>query len=499
MSRTLSAADFQLLRDYLRATAGLEFDESRRAGLAAILHDRVQATGTTDVADYLRMLDRPDAASERQRLLDAVTIQETHFHRARPQIESLRRNILPDVLGRAASQGREAVVWSAGCSTGEEPFTLAMLMLEVAETLPNRPRMRVVGTDVSSAALQIARAATYTGRTVDLAETAAVERWLRRDSDGAYVVRDEVRDLVEFAHHNLVTDPPPFPDGGVDLIVCRHVTIYFSRETTRALVSRFRDVLGSSGWLLMGPAESLWQVSDAFALHSVGEAFAYRSHRIAPTARPPRSAHHRAPASAPALPAPRRQASGSVPANGRTAGGRAAATTNGSSARTKATTGPAPGGASERTAGRPVARARQGDPVAAAQAAFDAGGYDEAARLAAQVLVDDPVSALAHLILGHARLNKGEAASAVEPLQRAVFLDPLAGHAHFLLAVALSAAGRSEQAAPAYRAAANTLPGVPEETVRRLLDGRRLQELVQLCHRLADDAETGTESIRRGA
>ena len=111
----------------------------------------------------------------------------------------------------------------------------------------------------------------------------------------------------------------------------------------------------------------------------------------------------------------------------------------------------------------------------------------------------DPVNAQAYLILGHARLNKGEPATAVEPLQRAVFLDPLAGHAHFLLAVALSAAGRSEQAAPAYRAAANTLPGVPEETVRRLLDGRRLQELVQLCHRLADDAETGSESIRRGA
>ena len=172
MSRTLSAADFQLLRDYLRATAGLEFDESRRAGLAAILHDRMQVTGAADVAGYLGMLDRPDAASERQRLLDAVTIQETHFHRARPQIDALRHHILPDVLGRAASQGREAVVWSAGCSTGEEPFTLAMLMLEVArDAAGTRRAMRVVGTDVSSAALQVAGAATYTGRTVDLAET----------------------------------------------------------------------------------------------------------------------------------------------------------------------------------------------------------------------------------------------------------------------------------------------------------------------------------------
>ncbi len=484
MSRTLSAPDFQLLRDYLRATAGLEFDESRRAGLAMIMHERLQTTDSADVASYLATLDRPDAASERQRLLDAVTIQETHFHRARPQIEALREHILPDVLGRAASQGREAVVWSAGCSTGEEPFTLAMLMLEVAERMPVRPRMRVVGTDVSSAALQIARAATYSGRTVDLAETSAVERWLRRDSDGAYVVRDEVRHIVEFAHHNLVTDPPPFPNGGVDLVVCRHVTIYFSRETTRALVSRFRDVLGSTGWLLMGPAESLWQVSDAFVLQPVGEAFAYRAPRIPATARPPKPARptHRA-ASAhgghTARPAPT-AASSAVPAQ-RTPSAGASAT------RTSSATRPA-------TSAR-----RQTSPVAAAQAAFDAGAYDEAARLADSALVDDPVSASAYVLLGHSRLNLGHAADAVEPLQRAVFLDPLAGHAHFLLAVALSAAGRGAQAAPAYRAAANTLPGVPEEAVRRLLDGRRLQELVQLCHRLADDAETAAESIRRGA
>ncbi len=483
MSRSLATADFERLRDYLRATAGLEFDEGRRAGLASILHDRLQATGLTSVPAYVTALERADSASERQRLLDAVTIQETHFHRARPQIEALRRHILPDVLRRAARDGREAVVWSAGCSTGEEPFTLAMLMLEVAEAQPSRPRMRVLGTDVSSAALQVARAATYSGRTVDLAETTAVERWLRRDPDGAYVVRDEVREIVEFAHHNLVTDPAPFPPGGVDLVVCRHVTIYFSRETTRGLVNRFRGVLGTTGWLLMGPAESLWQVSDAFALQPVGEAFAYRAHRTAPTARPPRpTVPSRAAAKAPAGTAGRlhqreqRPAEAALPVRG-----------PGTSER--------PGNASS----RPRTPPRPADLVSAAQAAFDTGGYEDAARLAGQSLAADPVNAPAYLLLGHARLNQGQAEAAVEPLQRAVFLDPMAGHAHFLLAVALSAAGRSAQAAPAYRAAANTLPGVPQETVRRMLDGRRLQELVQLCHRLADDAETGTDAIRRGA
>ena len=80
------------------------------------------------------------------------------------------------------------------------------------------------------------------------------------------MVKDDVRLLVQFRHQNLVTDPPPFEPESIDLVVCRHVSIYFSRDTTRALVGRFRDVLSRDGWLLMGPAESLWQVSDAFAL-----------------------------------------------------------------------------------------------------------------------------------------------------------------------------------------------------------------------------------------
>ena len=278
-----------------------------------------------------------------------------------------------------------------------------------------------------------------------------MERWLRRDPDGSYVVRDEVRDLVEFAHHNLVTDPPPFPPGGVDLVVCRHVTIYFSRETTRSLVARFRDVLGGTGWLLMGPAESLWQVSDAFALQSVGEAFAYRAHRVAPTARPPRPGDP-----PPGLVDTRRRARHARRPRTRSAdrgstqpdGGRATGPPRAGTAASRA------GAAGHRLRrGRRRTRSRRPRPRSTPGRTTRPPGWPS------EALVADPVSSPAYLLLGHARLNQGEAATAVEPLQRAVFLDPLAGHAHFLLAVALSAAGRSAQAAPAYRAAANTLAG----------------------------------------
>ena len=152
-----------------------------------------------------------------------------------------------------------------------------MLALEAAERMADPPPVRVVGTDVSTRALEVARQARYAGRTIDLAEPGAVARWLRPADDGTFVVRDEVRELVEFAHHNLVIDPAPFAPGTVDLVVCRNVTIYFSRETTRALVGRFRDALRRGGLAAAsGPAETLWQLTDAFTLVPTGEAFAYR-------------------------------------------------------------------------------------------------------------------------------------------------------------------------------------------------------------------------------
>lgn len=479
MSRLLSEAEFAALRVHLRRTAGLEFDESRRPSLAATVHERLSETGSPDVPTYLARLRSPHGASEQQRLLDAVTIQETHFHRSRPQIEALRDQLLPPMLRRAAAEGRDLVVWSAGCSTGEEPFTLAMLALEVAGRLGLPPRVQVLATDVSTAALEVAAAATYSGRTVDLADPTAIGRWLQPEPDGSHLVRDEVRQLVTFVHHNLVTDPLPFGPGQVDLVVCRHVTIYFSRETTRAVVEGFREVLGPGGWLLMGPTENLWQVSESFAAVPVGEVFAYRPATptaLAATATPPSPAELRQRAVHRPRPRPRRVAA--APA-GRTASG-------------ARLTGPA----------RPAASWSL-DALAAARTSFDAGDYERAAlsasELVAQPGVPDAVQVAAYTLLGQARLNRADPVGAAGPLQRAVYLDPMAGDAHFLLAVALSGSGKRAAASAAYRAAAMTLPQVPAERARRILDGRRVDELVQLCRRLADDTGGGVEGIRRGA
>jgi chemotaxis protein methyltransferase CheR len=459
----LTDLDFETVRDYLATGAGLVFDDSRRAGLSSVVLERMHATSTVSVDAYLRLVDGPKGGEERQRLLDSVTVQETYFFRNPPQMEALRRRILPELLRRSAGRDRPLTIWSAGCSTGEEPYTLAMLLLELSPMLGFRSETRIVGTDVSAQALDAARRGVYTGRAVETAPSMLRDRWFEPTAGGALAVRDEVRRLVDLRLHNLVTDPPPFGPGEVDLIVCRNVTIYFARDTTRNLVGGFHDVLAEGGYLVLGHSETLWQVSDAFTLVPVGDAFVYRrSHdaRVAmgPTAPVLRPVRLRRPKVVP-TPVTRLVAPPATPLTG----------------------------------------------LDAARSALAIGEYAEAVDAAEAVVAADPLNAEGYVVLGHALSTLGRDGDALAPLRKAVYLDPDAGHAHFMLASSLARLGQHGSAAISYRAAAASLDLVDPGSVAAMLDGRDVADLVQLCQRLADiseDMELGERRLaegRRGA
>ncbi|MDQ1670068.1 MAG: chemotaxis protein methyltransferase CheR [Actinomycetota bacterium] len=471
MSAPLLDADFAAVRGYLSDAAGLVFDENRRAGLAAVVAERLAATGAPTVTDYLGALARQGGADERQRLIDRVTVQETYFFRNPPQIEALRHRVLPDLLRRTAQRDRPLTIWSAGCSTGEEAYTLAMLVHDLAPSgaqPEDRPAARIIATDVSAAALDVAARATYSGRSLQAVPPVERDRWFVPGQPPALVVRDDVRRMVELRRHNLVTERPPFAPGEVDLIVCRNVTIYFSRPTTRAVIGSFHDVLVDGGYLLLGHSETLWQVSDAFTLVPLGEAFFYRRGSlagaqaagrmpIALTGGPGRSGLD------PTVVVPRRRSRAGGPVERR------------------------PTSADEDA----TAAAELGSPPAApdqvtdAREALAAGDYRDAVRLAELAVAAEPLLAEAYVLLGHARSVLGLDSQSVEPLRKAVYLAPTAGHAHFLLAGALARLGEHAAAAVSYRAAARSLPSVPAPILQELLGGRSVTELAEVCERLA--------------
>ena len=451
MKVELSGEHFDALRQLLARAAGLVFDDARRESMAYSVAERMRASGAVDVPTYLARLDDP---VERQALLDEVTIQETHFFRNPPQVRALRTHVLPELLRQAEANGKRLRIWSAGCSTGEEPYSIAMQLRELLPSLTGWD-VKVIGTDVSTRALSAARAGRYGSRAVNLASPEELARHFQPTSNGMHEVRPEVRELVEFRHHNLVTEPVPFAASErVDLVLCRNVTIYFSRETTRALMARLHTCLRDGGYLFLGHSETLWQVSEDFRLVALGTgdtaAFVYRR-RDPGSERRAVLPDRRTLDEGVTPPAPERRV------RPRRAEPRAAA--------------------APQTADQLLVRAR---------AAFGAGRYDDTAELAAQATLLPQPRPEAFYLRGLALVSAGRDDAAVVELRKAVYLDPALGFAHFLLAGVLDRLGYRAAACVAYAAAADTLVSAPRDATAPELGGRSVHELAQLCRELSD-------------
>lgn len=471
---TFSDIELAALAEVLEEFTGLVHDETRRDSLAFAAAQCMASADIPRVSAYLDLLRSPEGAEERQRLIDAVTIQETHFFRNPPQIRALRTHVLPELLRAARSADRPLQVWSAGCSTGEEPYTVAML---VRELLPNATpdQVRILGTDIARSALEAAREARYGLRAVQMAEPVDLARWFRRDGEW-FVVRDEIRELVEFRLHNLVSDDPPFDRDGVDLLLCRNVTIYFRRETTKALVRRFHEVLRDGGYLFLGHAETLWRINDEFNLVSLGDAFVYRKVDG-------RSAGERR-----HVLAQRRIGADPVVVERRKRPERRQARPerrHGRSSISVAAPRPRPASADAH--------------LAEARAALATGRYGDAVRAATAAARVEPLLVDAHVITGEALVNLGRDDEAISELRQAVYLDPDHAPAHLLLAGALARIGDAVAAGQAYRAAAATVRRLPPERVSEFFAGRDPEELAAVCVSLAQQAERAAARQRRSA
>jgi chemotaxis protein methyltransferase CheR len=507
MKFSLSDEDFDTLRTILEKSAGLVHDESRRDSLTFAVAGRMEAIGASSPAVYLAMLTGPGGAPERQQLIDVVTIQETHFFRNPPQIRALRQHVLPELIRRSTALNRPLTIWSAGCSTGEEPYSLAMLVRELMP-MATRDHVRIVGSDVSATALAFADAGRYGARAMQMADPIDVGRWF--DSDhGSYSVKDDVRELVDLRLHNLITEAPPFESGEVDLLLCRNVTIYFNRTTTKALMSRFHTALGDGGYLFLGHSETLWQMSEAFTLVPLGDAFVYRRDD-GPQGRATLPDRRTEAGDAPILLPERRD---------RIERRRDLSETP--SARTKPAPavppqlGPRPNESARQevarsSAHRPVDRragsrsaaaasatgSRAQDLVAAARRALADGRYSDAVGSAGQAAKADPMLVDPHLIGGEALVNLGRDADAIRELRQAVYLQPDSASALLLLAGALDRQGEPAAAGRAYRSAAATVGDLPPEEVSAFFGGRSAAELVALCLRLATQAERTAKAAK---
>lgn len=271
LARTAIAPEqFRRIRDALASYSGVYIDDGRQRLLEQCIVQRLAVTNT-NVANYARLVCSPDGRRELQLLAELVLNHETMFFRNVPHIRALQSDILPE-LHRRKQPGAPLRLWSAGCATGEEAYSLAIAATETLGRTSSRS-IEVIGTDLSETALAKARAGVYRGRSLGNLSPTLRQRYFVQQGD-ALSLNEDIRSMVRFERLNLL-EPFPIWSRGVDLIFCQNVTIYFQIATCRALMERFYQLLPEGGFLFLGFSETLWHIFNRFLTRESAGSFVY--------------------------------------------------------------------------------------------------------------------------------------------------------------------------------------------------------------------------------
>jgi two-component system CheB/CheR fusion protein len=250
--------DLEVLLDYLRRSRGFDFTGYKRASLSRRIDKRMQIVGADGYLSYLDHLEVDP--EEFTQLFNTILINVTSFFRDPPTWEYLSAEILPR-LAAAKPDGEPLRLWSAGCASGEEAYTLAMVTAEAMGTDAARDRVKIYATDVDEEALNQARQARYSAKQVEGIPPELLERYFERNEHG-YVFSKELRRSVIFGRHDLIQDAPI---SRIDLLVCRNTLMYLNSETQARVLARFSFALRDRGYLMLGKAETLLAHSNLFS------------------------------------------------------------------------------------------------------------------------------------------------------------------------------------------------------------------------------------------
>jgi chemotaxis protein methyltransferase CheR len=283
----LAEHDFAYIRDLVRARAAIVLEPSKEYLAESRLYPVVRRAGLGSVSELVAALREDDDPDLSEQVVDALTTNETSFFRDVHPFESLRTHVLPDLIERKRLS-RSLFIWSAGCSSGQEPYSLAMLIREDFPELADW-QVSILGTDVSVAMLERARAGRFGQIEVNRGLPAhLLVRYFRR-TGVAWQIDPSIREMVRFRHQNLVDPWPSLPP--MDLVLMRNVMIYFDVPTKQEILARVRDTLAPHGYLLLGTSETTLHLDDTFRRHAVGPTGWYRKKRQIPVGANPMAGH----------------------------------------------------------------------------------------------------------------------------------------------------------------------------------------------------------------
>jgi chemotaxis protein methyltransferase CheR len=254
---------FRLIRDFVRDYCGIYFDDDSRYLLEKRLSRRVRTLHFSNFREYYRyLLYHKNREEELTSIIDIITVNETYFFREQNQLKTFSEEILPEIKDLNKDKKRLRV-WSAGCSTGEEPYTIAILVLEKGYF--HNWNIEIFGSDINQRVLQAARSGIYRKNSFRATEPYFLRKYFREE-DNISRISDNVKKYVNFSHLNLLDPFKVKLVGTVDVIFCRNVLIYFDHPSRKKVIDMFYERLADGGYLLLGHAESLINISTAFSL-----------------------------------------------------------------------------------------------------------------------------------------------------------------------------------------------------------------------------------------
>lgn len=271
----LTPDDLIRLCEFLYKRTGIQYGESKRFYIERRLTDRMSQVGLSKFAEYFGLLR--SAGPEVEQLINSFTVNETYFNREDGQLRCLDRSLLPEIV-RTRGPGDLVRIWSVPCSTGEEPYSIAIWLLENWR-LVDAYNIEIVGSDIDTRVLSEAAVGVYGARALSRLSPDVIERYFRAEDEFFWRIIDDIRESVKFTQTNLVDATAMAAQGKFDVIFCRNVLIYFDDASRLAASHNLYEALNAGGFICLGHSESMARISDRFEVRRFEDAIVYQRPR----------------------------------------------------------------------------------------------------------------------------------------------------------------------------------------------------------------------------
>jgi chemotaxis protein methyltransferase CheR len=269
----LTEVEFRRLCEYLYRRSGMVFTEAKRYYVERRAHERMSATGSQSFASYFARL-RINAQGESEHFVNALTVNETYFYREQHQLRCLSTNLLAERV-RDKRKGGTIRIWSVPCSTGEEPYSVAMWLLE-NWPLVDEYEIEIIGSDIDTRVLEQAHAGIFGKRALMRLSPYLVDKYFSPMLEERWKILDDLRDSVQFSRVNIVAPDETRVHGHFDVVFCRNVLIYFDDASRRIAAENLYENLLPGGFICLGHTESMSRISPLFEVRPFADAIVYQ-------------------------------------------------------------------------------------------------------------------------------------------------------------------------------------------------------------------------------